>query len=70
MSGNLPCERVRALLPGLHYLAAEALRSGCLDVSRIILEAITTIEREVLKEGGHDEQRDLRETAAGSDIAH
>lgn len=70
MSGNPQCERVKALLPGLHYLAAEALRSGCLDVSRIILNAITTIERDVLSEGGNDEQRDLREAAAGPDIAH
>lgn len=37
-------ETMRALLPGLHYLAAEALRSGCHDVSKIIFDAISNIE--------------------------
>lgn len=52
-------ESVRALLPGLHYLAAEALRSGCHDVSQVIFAAISHIEALVLDEGESHEQRDL-----------
>lgn len=52
-------ESARALLPSLHYLAAEALRSGCHDVSRLIFDAISHIELMTLEEGESDEQRDL-----------
>lgn len=52
-------ESARALLPSLHFLAAEALRSGCHDVSQIIFDAISSIESMVLAEGETDEQRNL-----------
>lgn len=48
---------VQALLPGLHYLAAEALRSGCHEVCQVIFNAIVSIEamvqeaREVHEQG-------------------
>lgn len=61
---------VRALLPGLHYLAAEALRSGCHDVSRIIFDAISTIEHHMLDQGEDHEQRDLCAPAIGGDVTH
>lgn len=52
-------ESARALLPGLHYLAAEALRSGCHDVSKVIFTAISHIELMTIELGENDEQRDL-----------
>lgn len=52
-------ESARALLPSLHYLAAEALRSGCHDISQVIFDAISHIESMVLEEGESDEQRNL-----------
>lgn len=63
-------ESARALLPGLHYLATEALRSGCHDVSQVIFDAISHIELMTL-EGANDEQRDLCAARAnGSEHAH
>lgn len=59
----------RALLPGLHYLAAEALRAGCQDISRIIFDAISKIERRLPDQGEDHEQRDLRAPAIGRDVA-
>lgn len=60
-------DSVRALLPGLHYLATEALRSGCPQVSRIIFEAIGNIE--VMVKGEGNEQRRLREAGPARAVA-
>lgn len=68
MTGEQMHLAARALLPGLHYLAAEALRAGCQDISRIILDAISTIERR-LDQGEDHEQRDLRAAEIGRDVA-
>ncbi|MCR6630635.1 MAG: hypothetical protein NVV74_11620 [Magnetospirillum sp.] len=70
MTGDEANAVILALLPGLRYLAAEALRSGCHDVSLVIYDAISTIERRMLVQGGNDEQRDLCQTAIRSDLAH
>lgn len=61
---------MRTLLPGLHYLAAEALRAGCVDASQIILDAIRTIEHRLTIQGGNHEQGDLCAPGAGGDVAH
>lgn len=51
-------ENARALLPSLHFLAAEALRAGCAGASQVILNAISHIETMVADEGKKaDEQR-------------
>jgi hypothetical protein len=64
-------DSARALLPGLHYLAAEALRSGCPDVSQIIFQAITRIETMVDREEDDNEQCGaLAGCSAGSQLAH
>lgn len=64
-------DSARALLPSLHYLAAEALRSGCHDVSQVIFDAISHIELMVLEEGEANEQRDLCPAwATGSERPH
>jgi|GEM_PF-6453126 hypothetical protein len=47
----------RALLPSLHYLAAEALRSGCPDISQVIFQAIVRIEKIMSREENDNEQR-------------
>lgn len=51
-------EAVGALLPGLRYLAAEALRMGCADVCGIIFKAIDDIEREMERGGQDNDQCD------------
>lgn len=49
-------DSARALLPGLHYLAAEALRSGCHDVCQVIFNAIVHIEAMVQEvREGHEQ---------------
>lgn len=64
-------ESARALLPSLHYLAAEALRSGCHDVSQMIFDAISHIESMAFEEGEDNEQRDLcKAWSTGSECAH
>jgi hypothetical protein len=45
-------DATRALLPGLHFLAVEALRSGSPAVSQVIYDAISTIEN-IMDEKGH-----------------
>ncbi|MBF0327086.1 hypothetical protein [Magnetospirillum moscoviense] len=49
-------DATRALLPGLHYLAVEALRSGSPAVSRVIYDAISTIENIMDEKGEYNEQ--------------
>lgn len=51
-------EAARALLPGLHYLAAEALRMGCVDVCGILFKAITDIEGQMERGERNNEQCD------------
>lgn len=64
-------DTIKGLLPGLHYLAAEALRSGCPTVSQAIFDAISQIELLMLEEGGNDDQRDLcAARATGAEHAH
>lgn len=47
-------EAVRALLPGLQYLATEAQRAGLVDVSQILVDALSRISRWTTgADGGH-----------------
>ena len=61
----------RSLLPGLHYLAIEALRSGCPDISQTIYQAISQIETIMNQEGEQHEQRGAAQDAhSGTYLPH